>query len=74
MRGQVARGHVAFGDQPLRQAGVQAAGDRVFGDADRRGEGPNFKIRRARRMSGIRRGNTHLVSEVLELEVVRAKA
>ena len=31
----VAFGQVSISDQPLRQAGVQAAGDRVFGDAHR---------------------------------------
>ena len=43
LRCDVAVGRVAVGDQPLRQAGVQAAGDRVFVDADGRGEGAHFE-------------------------------
>ena len=37
--GDVALWHQALGDQPLRQAGVQAAGDRIFVDAQGRGKG-----------------------------------
>ena len=50
LRRQVARGCQAVGDQPLRQAGVQAAGDRVFVDAERRGKGAHLEVgRRPRR-------------------------
>ena len=44
LAGEVTLGQVAVGDQPLRQAGVQAAGDRVFVDADRRGKGAHFQV------------------------------
>jgi hypothetical protein len=44
LAGQVALGQVAVGDQPLRQAGVEAAGDRVFVHADRRGKGAHLQV------------------------------
>jgi hypothetical protein len=44
LAGKVALGQVTVGNQPLRQAGVEAARDRVFIHADRGDEGPYHQV------------------------------
>ena len=73
LRGQITRGHVAVGHQPLGQAGIQAARYRVFGDADRCGEGPHFQIGRSARMAGIGSRDSDLVPQILELQMIGRK-
>jgi len=48
--------HVVVGrqtgaDQPLREAGVQAAGDRILADTDRRHEGTHLELRLGERFA-----------------------
>ena len=49
----VAGGHVVVRNQPLGQAGVQAAGDRVFVDAVECGKGAHFQALQCLRIDDI---------------------